>query len=390
MNNKNLKLAIFGVLIGLFAGFISFLFLKSLDVAIRFRESHEWMILLLPVAGASVAWFYDRFGKDIERGNNLIIDEIHQPQKKIHFKMLPMIFFAATISHFFGASVGREGAAVQMGAAIGEAFSKFFHEHRKIFLMMGMSAGFASIFGAPIAGTIFGMEVITLGFLNLEALFPCTVAGVSGYFIACLLGLHQNPVAVFDVPPMILTGLLSTIIAGILFGLTARLFSFSIHYVKNVFTKNIPHFAMRPFWGGIILALFYYLFRTDRYHNLGEKIIHQAFTERIYPWDFLGKTLMTAISVGSGFRGGEVMPLFYIGSTLGNSLSFFLALPFSLLAGLGFVAVFAGATNTPITGIILAMEFFGADIGIYAIIAVVMSYIFSGGRGIYSSQRGIK
>lgn len=391
---KNIQFAVFGILVGLGSGVISFLFLRSLNFAIYFREEHPWLIWALPFAGAAVAWFYHRYGRDIEGGNNLILDEIHEPKKRIAFKMVPMIFVSSTISHLFGASVGREGAAVQMGAGLSDFIAKFFHsgvnEHRKIFLMMGISAGFASIFGAPLAGTIFGMEVLALSSIYIEALFPCLVAGLVGYFTAFSLGLHHTPVAVVEAPAIYLSGVVSAAIAGICFGLAARLFSWSVHYVKHLSTSKITNPILRPFFGGLIIIACFFLFGDDRYLNLGERVIQSSFSEHVFPWDFLGKTWMTAISVGSGFKGGEVMPLFFIGATLGNTLSYILWLSYPVLAALGYVAVFSGAANTPITGIILAMEFFGSGLGVYASIAVIMSYLFSGSKGIYSSQRGIK
>jgi H+/Cl- antiporter ClcA len=352
------------------------------------------VIWVLPFAGAAVAWFYHRYGQEIEGGNNLILDEIHEPKKRIPLKMVPMIFVSSTISHLFGASVGREGAAVQMGAGLSDYFAKFFHseinEYRKIFLMMGISAGFASIFGAPIAGTIFGMEVLAMGSICIEALFPCLVAGLTGYFTAYVLGLHHSPIAVIEIPGIYLSGVFSAIIAGICFGFAARLFSWAMHYVKYLSNSKIANPILRPFIGGFIVLFCFYIFGEDRYLNLGERVIHSSFNEHVYPWDFLGKIWMTAVSVGSGFKGGEVMPLFYVGATLGNVLSYILWMSYPVLAALGFVAVFSGAANTPITGIILAMEFFGPGIGVYASIAVIMSYLFSGSKGIYSSQRGIK
>jgi H+/Cl- antiporter ClcA len=388
--NRNIHFIFFGIIIGISSGVVSYLFLKSLSFAVSFRVNHPLMILGLPVAGAFVAWVYHNIGRDIEGGNNLIIDEIHSPSKRIPFKMVPMIFIASTMSHLFGASVGREGAAVQMGAGLSDLLSRFFHEHRKYFLMMGVSAGFASIFGAPIAGTIFGMEVLSLSLLQTEAFFPCLIAAIAGYFTAIVLGLHQTPIAIIEISSINILGLTSALVAGVFFGLTARLFSWSIHSAKNIFSVKIKNPILRPFIGGILVVVCFYIFGNDRYLNLGEEVIHSSFTEHVYPWDFLGKIWMTALSVGSGFKGGEVMPLFYVGATMGNCLSYILWLPYPMLAALGFVSVFSGAANTPITGIILAMEFFGSEISIYAALAVVTSYLFSGSLGIYSSQRGNK
>jgi H+/Cl- antiporter ClcA len=379
-----------GVVIGGFAGLASTLFLHSVDWAISIRKGHPWMILFLPVVGYLVAVYYKKNGKELETGNNLILDEIHEPSKIIPFRMVPMIFFGSVISHLFGASVGREGAAVQMGAGIADQFSKHlgnFFNNRKLILMMGMSAGFASIFGTPIAGAIFGFEVLFIGTLVYDALLPCFVAAISGYYTALLLGVVHPLYFFMNVPHPTIPGFLSAIAAGIIFGYTAKLFVWSIHKVKDVLTEHVPNNLYHPIIGGLILIISYYATGTDRYHNLGEEIIHASFTQRIYPWDFLGKIFMTASSVGAGFKGGEVMPLFYVGSTLGNTLSYILPLDYPILAALGLVSVFAGAANVPIASVILAFELFGPGIGAYAALAVVASYLFSGSHGIYNSQR---
>ncbi len=378
------------VVIGALSGIASTLFLHSVDWAITFRREHSWMILLLPFIGFLVAWFYKNYGNGVENGNNLVLDEIHDPKKTIPFRMVPMIFFGATISHLFGASVGREGAAVQMGAGISDQFSKYldkFFRNRKLILMMGMSAGFASIFGTPIAGAIFGFEVLFIGTLVYDALLPCLVAAISGYYTALLLGVVHPHYFYMEIPNVSVTGLLSAIVAGIIFGYAAKLFVWSIHKVKDLYERYIPNNLYYPIIGGVILAASFYAIGSDRYHSLGEEIIRASFTQHMYPWDFLGKTFMTAVSVGSGFKGGEVMSLFYIGSTLGNSLSYILPLDYPILAALGFVSVFAGAANVPIASVILAFELFGPGIGAYAALAVVASYLLSGGHGIYHSQR---
>jgi H+/Cl- antiporter ClcA len=378
------------VIIGVFAGFSSTLFLQSVDWAIKFRREHDWMIIFLPLVGFLVAWFYKVYGKEIQNGNNLIIDEIHEPTKTIPFRMVPMIFAGSIISHLFGASVGREGAAVQMGAGISDQFSKYlgrFYNNRKLILMMGMSAGFASIFGTPIAGAIFGFEVLFIGTLVYDALLPCLVAAIVGYYTSLLLGVVHPHYFYLEIPSVNVSGLLSAVVAGILFGLTAKFFVWVLHKIKDFYKEKIKNDLLPPVIGGSILVVCYYLFGSDRYHSLGEEIIRTSFTQHVYPWDFLGKIFTTALSVGSGFRGGEVMSLFYIGSTLGNSLALILPLDYPILAALGFVSVFAGSANVPISSVILAFELFGPGIGAYAALAIVASYLFSGNHGIYHSQR---
>lgn len=379
-----------GAVIGALSGIASTLFLHSVDWAIDFRRSHEWMIFFLPLIGFLVAWFYKVYGREVEKGNNLILDEIHEPKKTIPFRMVPMIFFGAVISHLFGASVGREGAAVQMGGGISDQFAKYldrFFKNRRLILMMGMSAGFSSIFGTPIAGAIFGFEVLFIGTLVYDALLPCLIAAISGYYTALLLGVSHPHYFYMDIPAVSIPGILSAVIAGVIFGYSAKLFIWSLHKIKNVLKEKVQNNLLHPVIGGFILIALYLVVGSDRYHSLGEEIIRASFTQHMYPWDFLGKIFSTAVSVGAGFKGGEVMSLFYIGATLGNSLAFILPLEYPILAALGFVSVFSGAANTPIAGVILAFELFGPGIGVYAALAVVASYLFSGKSGIYHSQR---
>lgn len=378
------------IIIGILAGFASTLFLHSIDWAIHFRKKHTWLILFLPLAGFLISFIYKVYGKGSEGGSDLILNEIHDPKKNIPLRMVPMIFIGAVVSHLFGASVGREGAAVQMGAGMSDQFSRHlshYFKNRKLILMMGMSAGFASIFGTPIAGAIFGFEVLFIGTLVYDALLPCLVAGIAGYYTALCLGVTHPLYFLMKAPELTAMGFLSAIIAGIIFGYTAKFFVWSILQMRAWLFKYFSNNIFHPIVGGLILVGAFYAIGSDRYHSLGEDIIRASFTEKIYPWDFLGKIFMTTVSVGSGFKGGEVMSLFYIGATLGNAMAAILPLAYPVLAALGFVAVFAGATNTPIASLILAFELFGPGLGVYAALAIVASYFFSGTSGIYHSQR---
>ena len=390
MIKRILNWSILAIFIGVTSGVTSWAFYSCLNLAISTRESHHWLIYFLPLVGAAVTWFYLKFGSEIDAGNNLVIDEIHNPQKHIAFRMVPMIFISSVLSHLFGASVGREGAAVQMGAGIADQFNKLigtFFKNRKIILMMGMSAGFSSLFGAPLAGTIFGMEILSLGSLSYEALYPCLISSVVGFFTAAYLGIEHLPLYVSEVPVLHAKTILSALIIGVACGLTAKFFLIFLHQFKNFLSSKFSNPIFRPFIGGVLLIVFYLLVNSDRYLNLGEKYIVQSFEQIMYPWDFLAKIVSTVISVGAGFRGGEVMSLFYIGSTLGNTLSFIVPLTKSVCAALGFVAVFAGTVNTPIAALFLAIEYFGGTVSIYAALAIIMSYLVSGQEGLYNSQR---
>ena len=376
--------------VAVLAGSASALFLFALDWATQTREANRWLMAGLPVAGFLVGWVYLKFGQQVEAGNNLLIDEIHDPRKVVPLRMAPLVLGGTVVSHLFGASVGREGTAVQMGGALADQLTHVFKlnsSDRRIVLMAGISAGFASVFGTPLAGAVFALEVLALGRLRLEALWPCVLAAVVADQVGLLWGVQHTHYLVGAMPSITAWLLAAMVLAGAMFGLTGKLFANCTHALSAWLGKRISYAPLRPLIGGTVIAALVWWGSFDRYVGLGIPVMVEALTQPLPLSDFLGKLVFTIASLGAGFKGGEVTPLFYMGATLGNALAPWLDVPFALLAAVGFVAVFAGAANTPIAATLMAMELFGVEIGVFAAVACVMSYVCSGYPGIYRAQR---
>lgn len=385
------KWFVIACLVGILSGLGAAALLASLEWATDWRESHLWIIALLPVGGFLSGWFYHRYGKTVEGGNNLLLEEIHNSKKIIPLRMAPMVLLGTNLTHLFGGSAGREGTSLQIAASLADQLTKIFHfqpSDRSILLMAGLSGGFAAVFGTPLSGTIFGLEVLAIGTINHNALFPCLVAAVVGDRLTLNLGLHHTSYRHAPlIPPITFSTLLSAIMAGIIFGIVAMIFAHLTHQVSCWFKSKIAYPPLRPAIGGFLVALIVGAIGSTKYIGLGIPTIVEAFKTKLPPGDFAAKIGLTALTLGAGFKGGEVTPLFFIGATLGNTLSRILPLPTPLLAGMGFVAVFGGAANTPIAATLMGLELFGINSGVFVAIACTMSYLASGNNGIYSSQR---
>ena len=375
-------------IVGLLAGSASAVFLIALEWATNFRESNIWMIALLPAGGLMIGLTYHYLGKSVVKGNNQILEEFHSPKKIIPLKMAPLVLFSTVATHLFGGSAGREGTAIQMGGAIADQFTKLFRLNpadRKILLITGVSAGFASIFGTPLAGAVFALEVFVVGRMRYDAIVPSFLAAIFANEAAHLWPIHHTAYSIPFVPDLLAPQLLWALAAGICFGLAGMLFSNATHFWSALFKKIIKYPPLRPLIGGIFIAVAVWAVGT-RWIGLGIPVIVESFQHQLPFGDFLLKILFTSFTLGAGFKGGEVTPLFFTGAALGSALTLFIPLPVALLAGMGFVAVFSGATNTPIACTLMGIELFGADAGVFIGIACVTAYLFSGHTGIYGEQ----
>jgi H+/Cl- antiporter ClcA len=382
-----------GAVVGVLCGASSALFLSVLEWATAFRNGHEFIIYILPVAGLLIGWFFERFGRSIEGGNNLIIDTIHDEGPEIPTRMAPMVLLGSVLTHLFGGSAGREGVAVQMGASLADGLShrlRLTPQVRKQILAAGVAGGFGSVFGTPIAGAIFGMEFITLGSMVYGALVPALVASVIGDMTTRALGIHHTafPALVhLDLTPILL---LKWLLFAIAMAATSIAFIELTHRIKKSFEVHSVRLPIRMFVGGVIVVLLWKLVGTSDYLGLGVPGILRAFNDPHLPvYAFAAKLIFTAVTLGAGYLGGEVTPLFFIGAALGNVMARLLGVPLAMGAGIGLAAVFAASANTPLALSIMAMELLGAPMFPHVVIVCVLAYLLSGHRSIYPSQRVI-
>lgn len=385
-----LKWLVIAGIVAFLAGSASAFFLISLNWVTDYREAHLWIIALLPLGGLIIGLTYHYLGESVVKGNNQLLEEFYNPQKTIPLRMAPLVLFGTLATHLFGGSAGREGTAVQMGGAFVDQFTKWLklnEEDRKILITVGVAAGFASVFGTPLAGAVFALEWLVIGRIRYEAILPAFLgAYVADYACAEFWNVHHTHYAISLVPEINIQNLLWMMPAGIAFGLAGRLFAKSTHLWVKLFSSQIKYPPLRPVVGGILVALLVWMMGTTKYIGLGVPTIVEAFSEQLPWYDSLAKIFMTSLTLGAGFKGGEVTPLFYTGATLGNALSGLIPLPMALLAGAGFVGVFAGATNTPLACTLMGIELFGAEPGIFIGLACVLAYMFSGHAGIYNAQ----
>ncbi len=398
-------------------------FLWALDGVTHLRWDHPRLLYFLPLAGLALGALYQWLGKSVEGGNNLLMEQIHEPGGGVPARMAPLILIGTVLTHLVGGSAGREGTAVQMGGSLASSFSRatarwhrWTHADIRTLLMVGIAGGFGAVFGTPLTGAVFAIEVLAIGRMSYESILPCLIAAIAGDR-SCTYLLHRFNIhhTVYDLSVLGGNGthwngpfsgmLMAKIaVAAVAFGLASVVFAESVHGLSRLFKHLIRWPMLRPVAGGCLIILLAHLVGSD-YLGLGVmanpnhpaqvSILSSFHPGGATAFSWAWKILFTAVTLGSGFKGGEVTPLFFIGAALGNAMAHLLGAPVELFAALGFVAVFAGATNTPLACTIMGIELFGGGAGellrggfiVYLAVACFGAYLFSGRSGIYLSQR---
>ena len=383
------KLLVLVVIVSLAMGVAAWAFLASLNIATDYREHHEWIYALLPVVGLATAWVYKNHGLAAKRGNNLVIDSA-LGTRLIHMRMAVLTFVCSTLTHLTGGSAGREGAAVQIGGTIASNISSLAHlkkhDHHDL-MLAGISSAFGAVFGSPLAGAFFGMEMCFIGKIDYTAGIYCLVASFTGYFTSLAMGTQYESNVIASVPDMTPRTVAIVVIGGLIFGLTARLFAWSVRTVKSLYGRFITNYLARALVGALVVLAAYAILDAWDYAGLSTWLSGAGFAGNTTLADAVIKLVVTALTLGAGFQGGEVTPLFGIGAALGGWIGCLAGLDPSFMAALGMLGVFCAGLNVPITTCMMAIDLFhGTAAGFFVIVAFI-SYLTGGHRGVYPAQR---
>lgn len=374
---------------GLTIGLVGSIFHIFLTKVTTLRIDNPYLLFFLPIGGLLIIFLYRLVGEGGNKGTNLVITAI-QSSEEVPAKVAPLIIVSTLITHLFGGSAGREGAALQVGASLGNLIGKAFKfddKDRRIMIMCGMSACFAALFGTPVAAAIFSMEVISVGIMYYAALVPCVVSALIAQKIASLFKISGTAFTVNELVSFDAITASKFVILSICFALASILLCLALHNVSKLYAKYIPNQYIRIVVAALLVIALRYIFNTTIFLGAGSDIIAASFIESAAWYVFLGKILFTAITLGGGFKGGEIVPTLFVGATLGSFLAPIFGLPVGLCAACGMVSVFCGVTNCPITSLILSIEMFGAESIEYCILCIALSYLLSGYYSLYSTQK---
>lgn len=382
---------IIGSVIGAIVGITGVAFHYSIDTLTELRKENNWIIFFLPLGGLAVVWLYSKAGMKNDKGTNAVILAVREDEV-LPFRTSVLIFISTVITHFLGGSSGREGAALQIGGSLAAAggrikFLKLEEKERKMMVMCGMSACFSALFGTPVTAAIFSIEVISVGIMHYSAIIPCVVSSITAVEIARVFGVEPTSFSIMMVPELQEMTIVKVIPFAVVCALAARFFCFVIHRIKHILQKYIPNRYIRVTVGSVIIILMTLAVGDQTFNGAGSSVITQSFTTRMAFYYCILKLLFTAVTLGCGFKGGEIIPAFFVGATFGSFASEFFGINFSFGAGLGLIALFCGATNCPVASLLMSIELFGVEAIPYFALICGISYLVSGDTGLYGEQK---
>ena len=379
-----------GCIVGLVVGIAASLFGHTLIATNNLRTQYPLIVLALPFGGLVIAWLYKTFGKT-DRGTNTVIASIHS-NVQIPFRMAPMIFLSTTITHLCGGSAGREGAALQLGGSIAGKLARWMkltENSTRLMVLCGMSAGFSALFGTPLAAAVFSMEVVHVGVMHYSALVPCVTSAMIAHFVAGGMKIPPEVFPIAAVPEMTVVTFFSVVLFAAVVGAVSILFCHILHQADHLYQKFLKHPYLRIFIGGCLVVALSALPGGSLYLGSGmgiiEEILHHGGSVPIAA--FFLKMVFTALTLGAGFKGGEIVPSFTVGAAFGCVTAAIVGLPMELIAACGMVGVFCGVTNSPITSLLVAFELFGFEGMPYYLVTIAVSYLVSGHYSLYHEQR---
>lgn len=391
MYQRQICLGILGIPIGMIIGILDTIFGKVLLEITAIRDTWPFLLIpFLPIGGIVIVFCYNRIGKESGKGMSLIFEAGHGERDEIPMRLIPLIIGGTWVTHLFGGSAGREGVAVQIGAAFSHWVGKRIPMKKcsDVLLIAGMGAGFSGLFQTPAAAVLFAMEVLTMGRLRYDAFFPTVTASFAAAATSHMLGLEKFTFQL-AVDVKLDGGMaIKLLAAGILFGIAGGMFGWFLRKTKSFFADKLKNPLMRIFITGIFLSIVFLFLGGGRYSGLGTNLIHACFYgEDVYLWDWLLKAVLTVVTLAVGFQGGEVTPLFATGATLGTAAAGFLGLPIPFAAAMGYAALFGSATNTFLSAVLIGAEVFGYEYLPYFFLVCATAYVFNMNQSIYALQK---
>lgn len=383
------KWVVFALIVGAVVGLCGSVFCITLGYVTDMRGQYPWLLFLLPFGGLAIVGMYKLCKNENDRGTNLVISAIHSGDE-LPFRMAPLIFLSTILTHMLGGSAGREGAALQVGGSIGNTIGHLFHfdlKDKQVMIMCGMSAAFAAMFGTPMAAAIFSMEMVSVGVMYYNALVPCVISALAAHGIALQLGIESERFLLEKIPAFNITTSIQISILAVLCAVVSIAFCILLRKVEKLYQYLFENPFIRSFAGGCLVILLTLLVGSQIYNGSGMNIIEQCMQGKVRPEAFLLKMIFTAITIGAGYKGGEIVPSFCIGAAFGCLFGNLCGLSPSLCAAVGMSSVFCGVTNCPITSLLISFELFGYEGMPYYLLSIAFSYMLSGYFGLYHSQK---